>query len=356
VALHNEVVRARACCATAIWANLFPEDFRELKEFAKRMGVKLCKEEPHDLEWRPIIRCVARKNAIMILVEQKRKESIFSWLPRDVARMIARKVFYDFELHDASCSLPIDNMVSDLQAFLLSFSPRNLARVVQNVRLQSFCRIDLRKEMFNFETKENSPNLCLYIAEFNRLVEMFSRSFLVGDGRGLKEIAELWCETARCLLEMKSLDGVFAVMGSLRSTAICRLNTVKLVYKTFSEVREFFESSGCVHKRARRLCEYEGFPYIGTHLADMTFLNEGAMDKRGTNLNMEKQLIEGTVVQFLCDRQRRLKNSIVADCDDICSRGQLLESFVLANLVKAPEKTDITLYDVSLRLQPRQLT
>lgn len=93
---------------------------------------------------------------------------------------------------------------------------------------------------------------------------------------------------AKHLLAYNNLDGVRSVVAGLQSTPVYRLERTWAVYCPLiqmvgSKEREVFEKIGGLanlndnsHMYRKRLarCKSPRIPYLGTHLSDLTFVNE----------------------------------------------------------------------------------
>jgi len=150
----------------------------------------------------------------------------------------------------------------------------------------------------NAKLKHRAPNVLKMIERFNVVSGWITTVFL--SEPGLKARARLMGKLIRlgqACFDLRNYNTLLAVISGLNCAAVNRLKFTK--EETSSKAKATFEdlkakmSSDASYKSIREILHNgapPALPYLGVFLTDLTFIEEGNVDKLGNLVNFKKRL------------------------------------------------------------------
>ena len=136
-------------------------------------------------------------------------------------------------------------------------------------------------------TQSQAPNILRMIDRFNRVSSWVQRSILSEPVlKARKSLVVVFIAIAQRLRELHNFHSLLAIIAALESASVTRLKKtwelVKSSYtKQLQELKTLMSAEGSykAFRQALRSEDPPSIPYIGTALADLTFIEDGNPDK-----------------------------------------------------------------------------
>jgi hypothetical protein len=197
--------------------------------------------------------------------------------------------------------------------------------------------------------KHLAPNVLKMVNMFNQLSHAISAQILQGPKpKDRAKIIEWWIKVAEHCKNLSNYHGLMAVVSGINSGPTVRLKASrrevsKSLLDQLASYEAIFESDGSFSAYRSTLLSSAPplIPYLGIHLTDLTFIEEGNKDMQGHLINFAK---------------RRLLYQTISGLQNFQQTGYNLQSVrqiqdIIANL-KAGEVRD--LFKLSLMREPRE--
>lgn len=246
-------------------------------------------------------------------------------------------------------------------------NPTKLAQQLTLVDHEIFSSIHL-KELLNQawakkDKASRSPNVMLFIQRFNEISEWVAYEIIVnGDGmKGRATFISKFIEIADACRVLNNYNCVMGILAGLGNSAVYRLKQSWLrvpsqYRKTFNDLKALMATTGSfdAYRQALHRSDPPAVPYLGVYLTDLTFTDDGNPDMSAVDGAPDK-LVNFSKMRMVAHIMREIKQyqqapySVAPDPD------------LLAFLLMAKSKTaalaegDDDLYDISLRIEPREL-
>ncbi len=235
---------------------------------------------------------------------------------------------------------------------LLNYKPNVIAEQMTMSEHEIF-RAITPSECFNQNWMKKSaglsPNIIELITRFNKLSRWVAYEVCVlPDPRDRRVMLEKLIAVAQSCREVRAFGMVMAIMGALSSTAVFRLKKTweslsRASLSAYNELKELVSSEQNFSnlREATKIAELPCFPYIGTFLGDLTFIDSGSQDFSTDGLiNWSKfQATANTVLQLQAKQKTPYAFEVLPDW-----RG------FLSNL---PDHTEQELFDMSKKVEPQ---
>ncbi len=195
-----------------------------------------------------------------------------------------------------------------------------------------------------------SPNIIELISRFNKLSRWVGFELCsLQDIKDRKTMLEKLIVVATCCREVRSYGIVMAIMGALSSSAVFRLRKTwdslpRASLSTYNELKDFVSSDLNFQnlREATKIAELPCFPYIGTFLQDLTFIDSGSQDFSSDGqglINWSKfQATANTVLQLQAKQKTPYTFDVLPEW-----RG------FLSNL---PDHSENELFELSKKIEP----
>lgn len=202
------------------------------------------------------------------------------------------------------------------------------------------------------DKEEVAPNLCAFIAHFNRVGALVATTVLGAAEENRRVMAiEYWSRVAQKLFELSNFNALMEIVGGLGSCAVARLS------RTWANVsrkeRQGWEKLCAIMSPQRSFASYRAairsaqpplVPYLGIFMQDMVFIEDGNPDSLKGHpaeyINFHKRRLMAEIIQEIQQHQQASYNFVQVD--------EVVE-FVDQHAVE-PESV---LYQKSLELEPR---
>ncbi|KAL6050429.1 RasGEF domain containing protein [Balamuthia mandrillaris] len=242
------------------------------------------------------------------------------------------------------------------ERFLLDWHPTEIARQITLIEFDLFQRIQPKEflnQSWNKQGREDkAPGICALIDRFNEMSMLMATSILLleelDDRRAM---LKKWILVAEECFTMNNFNALMEVVSGLNAPSLTRLSRTwdALSSKTKDKFRELTLVTA-TEKNFKTLRERVAsapppkLPYIGTALADLTFIEEGNPDhtEEGLINFAKRQLLTTVIVHMQTYQQQRYNYMAVPP----------LKTYLLTHPLLPAEEC----YERSLRLEPRRVT
>jgi len=351
-------IRARVCNALKHWVDRHEYDFEdlELREryagFAQEVEEKNLKETLLRSLEKAIERLTARLEKIRITDEiratRKRQEAL-------------TQALRSFEEADQATNIREENAPKPLfpknyknpNHYIMDWPAIEIARQLTLTDFDLFQRIQAKEflgQAWNKEGKEEkAPSICALIERFNE-VGQFLVSLIVQleDIEERKDMLKKWIQVAEECLVMNNFHALMAIVSGLSSTAVSRLTkTWELVSNKYQHKFHALQAITVPEKNFTVLRERMAsaappkIPYIGTSLADLTFIEDGNPDRLDGLINFTKRHLLFVVINNIQTYQKhRYSLTVVAPLRNYLMTQSMLtldQSYALS-LFREPRK------------------
>lgn len=195
-----------------------------------------------------------------------------------------------------------------------------------------------------------SPNIIELISRFNKLSRWVAFELCsLPDVKDRKTILEKLVAVAACCREVRSYGVVMAIMGALSCTAVYRLRKTwdslsRASQTSYAELKDFVssEQNFLNLREATKIAELPCFPYIGTFLGDLTFIDSGSQDFSSDGqglINWSKfQATANTVLQLQAKQKTPYAFEVLPEWRGFLSH--------------LPDHTEAELFELSKKIEP----
>lgn len=197
--------------------------------------------------------------------------------------------------------------------------------------------------------KHLAPNVLRMVNMFNQLSHAISTLILAGQKpRERAKIIEWWIKVAEYCKQMSNFHGLMAVVSGINSGPTVRLRASrrevsKGLMDQLASFEAIFESDGSFSSYRSTLHSAVPplIPYLGIHLTDLTFIEEGNKDMQGHLINFAKRRLLYQTISGLQNFQQTIYNfQPVRQIQDIIANLKPSESKVLFKLSLLREPRD----------------
>ncbi|KAI9143512.1 ras guanine nucleotide exchange factor domain-containing protein [Paraphysoderma sedebokerense] len=237
------------------------------------------------------------------------------------------------------------------------YDPEEVARQVCLYEFSLFKRIkptELLNQAWVKDGENRAPNVWLMTQRFNNFAAWVSKSIL--EVKNLKKRAErmeFFIDVGGYLLEMYNFSSLMALIAGLNSAAVQRLKHTKGELsargkKKLSELEKVMHPENSYKAYRESLRSIEGketnskIPYIGVHLLDLVYVEDGNPDMIGHQINFAKRRLVYDVITAILSLQEQLYNFT-----------SVVEIQRMLSFPPVSDKLEAELYKVSLELEPR---
>lgn len=159
------------------------------------------------------------------------------------------------------------------------------------------------------ESKERSPNISNFIANFNKISNLVT-FFILGEpeAKKRKKVISYFMKVVDCSKEIGNYNAVMEILSSLGNSAISRLKKSwgEKAKQKFQEYNSLFDHN---FKELREATEPSGkdvpmLPYLGIFLKDLTFIDEGNEDIVDNLINWNKMQMQAKTISKIREFQK----------------------------------------------------
>jgi len=242
----------------------------------------------------------------------------------------------------------------------ISFSKTDEIQLAQHLTSETFSIYHKLKssEFFNQvwnkpKTQHLAPNLVELINQFNSVSKWVSSCIVCEDKlRRRVKLLELFVKTAKQLRELNNFHLLFAFISGMNNAAVARLKWT--IDKLPRNVRQMWiqleqemqiEGSFKNYRMAVEKATPPCLPYLGVHLQDLVFIEDGNPDMSGHLINWRKCVYVANIVNLIQIHQSTHYTFWVANSVEL--------KYYIASLPKLPDKE---LYQRSLLCEPKNAT
>jgi hypothetical protein len=247
---------------------------------------------------------------------------------------------------------PENSVLPDSGVSLFDYDEEEVARqlTIREFELYSQIKVpELLDQSWNREKLHHrAPNVLKMIARFNES-SLYVASMILEPIK-VKERVNRWCyliKVAEHLYQLNNFNLLMAFIGGMNNSCILRLKWTKaLLPKKSAETLEKLEkimSSDGSYKNYREMLSSVSppcLPYIGVHLSDLIFIEDGNPDEVSGLINWDKRSLVHRVIDLLGQYQNNKYN-----LTPVPSIAAFFET------MSPPSEKE--LYDVSLSREPR---
>jgi len=201
------------------------------------------------------------------------------------------------------------------------------------------------------DKKTKSPNVTKITEHFNLISRWVSLSLLTTDTKSRTNVLKVFLKMAVECQILNNFHGMFAILGGFSASSVHRLNI-----KLSNEKAKILESLKAITSPASSWRDYRTvlhktnppcIPFVGVYQTDLTFIEEGNPKYLNGLINFKKCMLVATTIQEIQQYQQQPYNLATVP---------VVRDFIIQGTKLAEATDNNALYDLSLKLSPREST